>query len=100
MALRRSNPLWQALALLLGVAVFLFLLYDLYSAWMYHMIFDGGRFGGLSGRSGWISPDAHPTAFSWRLGEDCAALVLLVEGTAFAARTGQIRFLRRKSGPR
>ncbi len=100
MAPRRSNPLWQALALLLGVAVLLFLLYDLYSAWMYHMIFDGGRFGGLSGHRGWISLDAHPTAFSWRLGEDCVALVLLVGGTAIAARTGQIRILRRENRPR
>ena len=100
MAPRRSNRLWQALALLLGVAVFLFLLYDLYSAWMYHTIYISFRYGKAIGTHGWISLDAYPKTFWWRLAEDCVALVLLGGGFAFAARTGRIRILRRENRPR
>jgi hypothetical protein len=71
------KQLWHATLILFGTAVLLFLLYELYPAWMYQMVYAGSRLRGPVGAQGWIMHDAHPTAFWLTVILNCFILVVL-----------------------
>jgi hypothetical protein len=86
MASRPVKRLQKAVALLLLAGVLVFLFYDLYAAWTYRMVFLGLHEGRLIGMPEWVTLDAHPNVFWWRLTEDCVALALIGGGLLIAAR--------------
>jgi len=86
---RRIKELWRPALMLFGAAALLFLLYNLYSAWMHQTI--------LAKHKGWITRDAFPVAFWWAVIMDSIALVAVAGLAVFLFRADRIeaRGLRR-----
>lgn len=83
MARQFFKRLWRVGTILCLIALLLFLLYELYSAWMYQMVYVGSRFRGLVGAQGWVTYDAHPTAYWFTIALDFFLLILFGGLTAF-----------------
>lgn len=83
MAGRFFKRLWHAALILFGIAVLLFLLYELYSAWVHQMVYVSSRLRGFVGTQGWVTHDAHPTAYWFTIALDFFLLILLGGLTAF-----------------
>lgn len=79
---RRIKELRRPALILLGAVALLFLLYDLYSAWMHQTI--------LAKHKGWITREAFPVAFWWAVIMDSIALVAVTGLAVFLFRAVRI----------